>query len=216
MNFFVFYSKIREAYHIPNDTQHRNGMGSSSTMAQHNGSDDYGVVSSTVETDGTEIEDDGSKKLEVNGIVYSVVSEDAEEEEERQGDIISAQGETGMDMDNNITAFNIADEGFHIEAFDHAQEEHYETIDRVVSTGEEEPISNNEVIGNKEKQKELETINDEQSFEQMESTQSSQPSSSSSGYSPSPSAYKKGARVSIHRELDADYERSTDNSNVRL
>lgn len=198
-------------------------MGSGTAMAQqrqHNGtSDEDGVVSSTVETDGTEIKAGGNKKLEVNGIVYSVVSEETEEEE-RQADMISALGDTRMDMDDNAMLYNAPDEGFHIETFDYPQEELYEAIDRIQNTGDEEAssVSNNEIVNNKEKQKDIETINGEPSFEQMESTQSSQltNTSSSSGYNPSPTVHKKGARVSVHRELDADYERSTDNSNVRL
>ena len=198
-------------------------MGSGTATAQqrqHNGtSDEDGVVSSTVETNGTEIKGGGNRKLEVNGIVYSVVSEETGEEQERQADMISAQGEARMDVDNNAIAYNTPDETFNIEPFDYAQEELYETTDRTESTGGEETssVSNNEIVNNKEKQMESETVYGEQSFEQMESTQSSQlTNSSSSSYNPSPVVHKKGVRVSVHRELDADYERSTDNSNVRL
>lgn len=201
-------------------------MASSAPLAQQqcNGSDEDGVVSSTVENDRTGPEEDGSKKLEVNGVVYSVVSEDTgeetgeEEQEEFQRDMNSTDRDVEMNEDSTTAHTNYEPLG--VETFDYVQEDHYETNEGTENVNEEEDGNNNKVdngISDEEKQKEPETVSGGQDFEQLESTQSSQPISSlSSSYNPSPTAHKKGMMVSVHRELDTNYERSTDNNNVRL
>lgn len=191
-------------------------MGSGSTVATqwHNGDDEEdGVVSSTVGTDSTMLDKGaGDKRLEVNGVIYSVVSEEATEDEEEQKE---DQDVVEMNVDN--TSVCAGDEQLDMGAYDHVQEEGYETAKETENTIEESTSSNSNntvdnVVNTKERQKQVEAISGGQ-----ESTQSSQPtSSSSSSYYPSPVVDKTGARVSVHREFDANYERPTDNGNVRL
>ena len=198
-------------------------MGSGATVATqwHNDDDEEdGVVSSTVGTDNTMLDKGaGDKRLEVNGVIYSVVSEEATEDEEEQKE--DQQDVVEMNVDN--TSVCAGDEQLDMEAFDHVQEEGYETAKETENTIEESSTSSNSnntvdnVVNTKERQKQVETISGGQDFEQSGSIQSSQPSSlSSSSYYPSPVVDKTGARVSVHREFDANYERPTDNGNVRL
>ena len=215
------------AYHLSDDRLHKNGMGSAGAggsagvglaqLQQYNDlyCDEDGhhleQPSSTMETDRTGIEE--------NGVADSVVSEEAGEEEQ-QGLQDGLNSTAGVDLDVNNDNNTAYDEPLDMEPVDYVQEEIYETVKEAENT-HEAGFSNSDkvdnVINGEEKQKELESVDGKQDFEQLESTQSSQPvSSSSSSYNPSPVAHRKSTRVSVHRELDVNYEQSTtDNGNVR-
>ena len=96
----------------------------------------------------------------------------------------------------------------------------HETVEEVEGRHEEAFNSNtiDKDVNYEKEQKESESVSDEQELEQLESTQSSQAVSSSlSSCNASASGSRKSMRVSIHRELDVNYEQSTgDNGNVRL
>ena len=208
--------------HKNDEMLHKNGIGSAAGLAQlqqYNDlfCDEDGAMeqpSSTMETDRTGIRE--------NGVANSEVSEEIEEEEQ-QGLQDGLNSVAGVDIDVNNDAY---DEPLDMEPVDYVQEELYETVKEAEKTHEEgssssSSSSNNIVdndMNNEGKQKELESVDGKQDFEQLESTQSSQPvSSSSSSYNSSPVAHRKGTRVSVHRELDVNYEQSTtDTANVRL
>ena len=205
------------AYHFNDDRlQHKNGVGSAGAglaqLQQYNdlycdeGMDQLEQPSSTMETDRTAIEE--------NGVANSVVSEEAGEEEQ-QGlqDGLSSAAAVDLDVNNDD---NIAyDEPLDMQPVDYIQEELCETVNEAENT-QETGISNiNDIVMNSDKKQE--NVDGKQDSEQLESTQSSQPvSSSSSSYNPSP-AQRKSTRVSVHRVLDVNYEQSTtDNGNVRI
>lgn len=212
----LFYSKIRVAYHFNDDGLHKNGMGSAglAQLQQYNdlycdeGVDQLEQPSSTMEIDRTAIEE--------NVVANLVVSEETGEEEQQglQDGVNSAAG-VDIDISNDD---NIAyDDPLDMEPVDYMQELH-ETVEETENTHETDISNSSNVMNSEEKQKELESGDGKQDSEQLESTQSSQPVSlSSSSYNPSPIAHRKSTRVSVHRELDVNYEQSTtDNSSVRI
>lgn len=220
------YSKFKETYGIStfDEIHHKNGIVSSTPNKadqQHNGvlHDKQGetVDQPSSTTVGNDHEEIGSKSLEFNGEVYSIVSEEnGEEVQELQEELDSAKRDVEMNGDGIITYGS--DELLGVDDVDYVQEEFYRATEQTQSTQQDDDDSNNNDkvdsgVSSKEKQKEMEVVNGEQDDGQLESTQQNQQSSSSSSsYNPSP---VKDTRVSVHRELDADYKRTTDSGNVR-
>ena len=220
----LFYSKIREAYNINDEVLHKNGIGSAvAGLAQQQYNDllcDENGAVEELEQPSSTMETNNRTGIEENGVTNSVVS--SEETGEQEHDVLQdgLSLAVGVDIDVNNDNISAYDEPLDVDIVGYVEEEVHETVKEMANTHEEgsSNINNSKVNGdviNEEKQKESDG---KQDFEQLESTQSSQPvSSSSSSYNPSPVAHRKGTRVSVHRELDVNYDQSTaENGNVRL
>ena len=193
--------------------------------------DDFNsAIGIEVDTNNNCISDNGNP-LEMDGVDYEQeeLHETVEDMEERH-EIFESVEEIHEIADEVEERHEIADEvEERHEIADEVEERHeiadeveerHETVEEVEGRHEEAFNSNtiDKDVNYEKEQKESESVSDEQELEQLESTQSSQAVSSSlSSCNASASGSRKSTRVSIHRELDVNYEQSTgDNGNVRL